>query len=252
VELRHRFDVPVAPDDAFTLLTDLARVAPCMPGATLTEQEGNDYHGSLRLKVGPLKVAYEGTVTIVEQDADTRSATLHGAGRETNGQGGASARITAHVEPSATGSTVDVLTRLELQGRAAQFGRGVVGDVAGRVIDQFARNLEATLGPTPAATAAAAPGTAHAESTAARPTAPTAPAPPAALDVWGVAGGALLQRALPVAVALLIGLLIGRLSRRRAVMPPWYPPPPWYLPPDVARHGAPPGWADGPHSSRMR
>lgn len=232
MELRNRFDVPVDPDEAFAVLTDLDRVARCMPGATLTGREGDDYHGNLRLKVGPLTVGYEGTVTLLASDPAARTATLRGIGRETTGQGGAAASITAVVTPAAAGSSVSVVADLDLQGRAAQFGRGVVGDVAGRVIDQFARNLESTLGPPqPDRTGAAGAGEESPAGTAA-----------AALDVWSVAGGPMARRALPALAALLAGLFLGALiarGRRSPPVPPvWYGPPPWWT--------GPPGGAGSP------
>lgn len=213
MQLRHDFTVPVDPDRAFAVLTDMERVAACMPGAKLEGRDGDRYSGSLRLKVGPVTASYAGEVVLTDRDAAARRARLRASGSETHGQGSVAAVIDAGVSADGEGSRVEVVTDLELQGRAAQFGRGVVSDVAERILAQFARNLAAAVAddhPAPAA----APDLAEQE--------------PVALDLGAAAALPLLKRGAPALAALLVGLLLGRLLGRRAAQPVWYPPPPWW------------------------
>lgn len=240
MQLHNTFTVPATPDDAFEALLDLGRVAPCMPGAQLTDQDGDTYHGRLKLRIGPITAAYEGVVSVEHADRDARRAELQASGSEIGGQGGASAHVVATVQPDGEdGSRVDVVTDLDIRGRAAQFGRGAMGEVTQRVLDQFARNLEATFHPPPAP--AAAPSR---ESTPAETDAATPPLD-ADLDVLGVVVGPLARQAAPLAGAFLVGLLLGRMLGRRSAPRAWppaqasWPPPPWmgWQPPS----GTPPG-----------
>lgn len=145
MQIDNQFTIPQAPDDVFALLLDVERVAPCLPGAQLLDKEGDVYTGSIRVKVGPLVAAYEGTATISEVDESGRRAVLNAAGSEVGGQGGADARVQLEVHEVDGSSDVRIHTDLEIRGRAAQFGRGVMGDVASRIVEQFATNLEAAL-----------------------------------------------------------------------------------------------------------
>lgn len=236
MELRNSFTVPGTPDDVFGLLLDLERVALCMPGASLTGRDGDRYTGTLKLKVGPIGAAYEGTVEVAEVDRTGRSATLRAAGRDMTGQGGAQATIHANVDGNGDGSRVSVVTDVAIHGKAAQFGRGALGDVTQRIIDQFAKNLEARLiagDLTPGAVAVTepAPGAPSQE----RPAAAVAAAPADdTLNLMSVAALPLVKQAAPVLAGAVAGLLVGLLLGRRrsprhtaptVVWPPGWPPP---------------------------
>jgi uncharacterized protein len=146
VDLTHEFEVPLSIDEAWSVLTDLERVAPCLPGAQLDEIEGDEYRGRVKIKVGPITVEYKGTATFLERLQETHVAVLRAQGRETKGQGSAAATITATLEEAGASNTkVNVLTELDISGRVAQFGRGALADVSSKILGQFAANLEKDL-----------------------------------------------------------------------------------------------------------
>ena len=142
MELTNEFVVPVAVDDAWKLLTDVERIAPCMPGAELQEIEGAEYRGVVKVKVGPITAQYKGKATFVEKDDAGHKAVLRAEGRDTRGQGNANATITATLESEGDGTRVKVVTDLSITGRAAQFGRGVMADVSAKLLGQFVDCLE--------------------------------------------------------------------------------------------------------------
>jgi hypothetical protein len=161
MELTNDFRVALPVDRAWAVLTDLERIAPCMPGAQLQEVEGDDYRGIVKIKVGPITAQYKGQATFVSQDADKHVAVLRAEGRETRGQGNANATITATLTPDGAGTAVSVVTDLVVTGRVAQFGRGVLAEVSAKLLDQFVTCLETTVladEPAPAPVAAAAAG----------------------------------------------------------------------------------------------
>jgi uncharacterized protein len=171
MELTNDFEVAVPVDEAWTVLTDIERIAPCMPGAQLQEVEGDEYRGIVKVKVGPITAQYKGTATFVEKDDDKHVAVLKADGRDTRGQGNANAVITARLEPAGDATKVSVNTDLTVTGKVAQFGRGVLADVSAKLLDQFVENLETTVlggngggaepGAGPAAETAAATTDAH-------------------------------------------------------------------------------------------
>jgi carbon monoxide dehydrogenase subunit G len=138
MELTNEFKVGASPDEAWAVLTDLERIAPCMPGAELQEVDGDDFKGVVKVKVGPITAQYKGVARFVERDDATHRAVLHAEGRETRGQGNASAKITAQLTPDGDGTLVSVVTDLTIAGRVAQFGRGILADVSTRLLGQFA------------------------------------------------------------------------------------------------------------------
>ncbi|HEV3362521.1 MAG TPA: SRPBCC family protein, partial [Acidimicrobiia bacterium] len=142
MELTNEFSVPVAVDEAWKLLTDVERIAPCMPGAELQEIEGDEYRGVVKVKVGPITAQYKGKATFVEKDDAAHKAVLRAEGRDTRGQGNANATITATLESEGEGTKVKVVTDLSITGRAAQFGRGVMADVSTKLLGQFVNCLE--------------------------------------------------------------------------------------------------------------
>src|SRR5919202_4181290 len=146
MKIQNEIEVAAPPDELFEILADPERVAPCMPGASLEGQEGEDaYEGTVKLKVGPITASYRGTLHFVELDRENRRAVIKASGQETNGQGNAEATITASVSGSDSRSTLSMETDLEVRGKVAQFGRGAIGNVSQRILDQFARNLESQV-----------------------------------------------------------------------------------------------------------
>lgn len=198
MRIESEFHMGAAPDEAYPVLLDLERVAPCMPGATLgAEREDGSREVRVTVRLGPMKFTYDGTVRIVERDDAARRAVLEGDARESKGQGGAKATIAMTVSENGSGARVATVADMELSGRAAQMGRGVVEDVAKRMIADMAACLEQRLsaGP-PAAEAAAEP------ETAAGTGEPTAAPPPEAAPVRA---GSLVVRALWDRIRALFG-----------------------------------------------
>jgi uncharacterized protein len=146
VEFTNEFRVPVDVETAFTTLTDLERVAPCLPGAQLEEVEGDTYTGRVKVKVGPIQVTYRGTAEVIEIDPDGKRAAIRAKGKETRGAGTAAADVVATLVAEGEETTrVTVVTDLAVTGKPAQFGRGVMADVGARIIDTFAQRLEELL-----------------------------------------------------------------------------------------------------------
>jgi carbon monoxide dehydrogenase subunit G len=162
MELTNEFVVPVKVDEAWGLLTDVERIAPCMPGAELQEIEGEEYRGIVKVKVGPITAQYKGKATFIEKDDGAHKAVLRAEGRDTRGQGNANATITATLVAEGDGTRVTVVTDLAITGRAAQFGRGVMADVSTKLLGQFVDCLEKNvLAAGAAAPAASAPAAAE-------------------------------------------------------------------------------------------
>ncbi len=178
MELTNEFRVGVPVDRAWTVLNDVERIAPCLPGAQLQEIEGDEYRGVVKVKVGPITANYKGVATFLTQDEAAGTLVLRAEGRETRGQGNANATVTATLVADGDSTTVTVVTDLTVTGKVAQFGRGVLADVSGKIIGQFVECLESKV------LAADAP---PAEVLAAD----AAPTPAAAVaDAAGEAGGA--------------------------------------------------------------
>jgi carbon monoxide dehydrogenase subunit G len=145
MELSNEFEVPVPVEQAWLILTDLERIAPCLPGAQLQEVEGEVYRGIVKIKVGPITAQYKGQAVMVEKDDVAHVALLEATGRDTRGAGNASAAIKAILTDHGDSTHVSVLTDLTVTGKVAQFGRGVLADVSAKLLDQFVVNLEATV-----------------------------------------------------------------------------------------------------------
>ncbi|HEY3701373.1 MAG TPA: SRPBCC family protein [Acidimicrobiales bacterium] len=145
MELTNEFTVGVPTEQAWALLTDVERIAPCMPGAELQEVEGDEYRGVVKVKVGPITAQYKGRASFVERDVPGLRAVLRAEGRETRGQGNASATISASLHPDGEGTRVAIVTDLAVTGRVAQFGRGVLADVSTKLLGQFVDCLETTV-----------------------------------------------------------------------------------------------------------
>jgi carbon monoxide dehydrogenase subunit G len=145
IELDHSFAVPVPPEQAWDVLLDVARVAPCMPGATVDEVDGDVVTGRIRVKVGPISLTYSGKATFTDKDAAAHAVRVEAAGKETRGAGTASATVQARLEDEDGQTRVNVHTSLNVTGRPAQFGRGVMAEVGGRLIEKFSANLAEQL-----------------------------------------------------------------------------------------------------------
>jgi carbon monoxide dehydrogenase subunit G len=171
MEMDHTFTVPVPPDRAWDVLLDVERIAPCMPGATVEEFDGEVVTGRIKIKVGPVSLTYRGTAKFTERDPDAKVIVLDASGKETRGAGTASAtiRATLEPEPDGEGTKAAMHTVMNVTGRPAQFGRGVIVEVGGKLVEQFSKNLAQmiTAGDEPAAADAGAAGAAGAASAAA-------------------------------------------------------------------------------------
>jgi carbon monoxide dehydrogenase subunit G len=178
MELEHSFTVPVPKHRAWDVLLDVERVAPCMPGASLDSVDGDEIHGRIKVKVGPINMTYAGTARFIEKDEEAGIVTLEASGKETRGAGTASASVRSVLEDRGEETRVTVLTTLNVTGKPAQFGRGVMNEVGGKLLSIFATNLAATLAE-PEGTGAEA-GAAADSGAAEQPATPATPAASAA------------------------------------------------------------------------
>ena len=219
MELNNDFEVNAPVDKAWAVLTDVEKIAPCLPGAQLQEVEGDEYRGIVKVKVGPITAQYKGSATFIEKDDAKHRAVLKADGRDTRGAGNASALITAHLQPVGDRTKVSVSTDLTVTGKVAQFGRGVMADVSAKLMGQFAENLEQLMEEVPAQSAG--PSSA--------PAAPAVSAEPSAraagvrkidspeakpVDLIDTAGSPVLKRIAPV-IGVVLGLLLLRRRFRR-------------------------------------
>jgi carbon monoxide dehydrogenase subunit G len=222
MDLNHAFTVEVPVEDAWRILTNVERIAPCLPGAQLQEIEGDVYRGAVKVKVGPIQAQFKGQASFVEFDEVAHKVVLKGEGRDIGGKGNASALITAELTAlTATSTSVTVNTDLSVTGKVAQFGRGAMADISDKLLAQFVVNLNEMIAASdaPAAasapvaeTAAPAPADAPTPSAAPASEAPAEPAQPTvrkidgpeaeALDLLSISRGVILKRALPVVVVV--------------------------------------------------
>ena len=148
MELNNEIDVNAPIQEVWKAFNTPERIAPCLPGAELQEVDGNNFNGLVKIKVGPITAQYKGTATYLEKDEDAQKVIIKGDGRDTRGAGNASATITAQLtEVSSEVTNVSVRTELTITGKVAQFGRGAISDVSGKLMTQFAQNLEQLLEP---------------------------------------------------------------------------------------------------------
>jgi uncharacterized protein len=237
VKIEDEFRVPVPVDEAWQVLLDVERIAPCMPGAQLQEIEGDEYRGIVKVKVGPITAQYKGAARIVETDENAHKVVLKAEGRDTRGQGNASATVTATLTPDADGTVVHIDTDLNVTGKVAQFGRGVMADVSSKLLGQFAGNLERDVlsgNSSSGAGSAASDATPSnaAPTTSAEPSTPSAPATPSTqasapgvrkidapeaqpVDLLDTAGNAVAKRVVPIVIALVALLTLRALRKRR-------------------------------------
>jgi uncharacterized protein len=250
MEMDHSFTVPVPPDRAWDVLLDVERIAPCMPGASVDEFDGEVVTGRIKVKVGPVSLTYKGTAKFTERDPEARVILLEASGKETRGAGTASATVRAMLESESGGEATKATmhTTMNVTGRPAQFGRGVMVEVGGKLVEQFAQNLRQLIaddaGGGSAATTAAEDGAAADGGTSAdqatgataaqdgpgstqpsatipaaatTPTGSAQPAPASAdsINLVKLVGPSILKRVIPVAIVLAgLALLARRLFRR--------------------------------------
>jgi carbon monoxide dehydrogenase subunit G len=250
-KLVNEFTVNRPIDETWKVLTDVERIAPCMPGAELKEIEGDIFRGVVKVKLGAIATAFKGQAKFVERDDDNHRAVLQAEGRDTSGKGNADALVTANLLEIASNQTkVAIETELRITGKVAQFGRGIMGDVSKKLIAQFATNLNTMLdesprtsngsstgsdetGPgaakapggddttvdAPAGAGAVAAGASAGAAAAAKATKPhvrkiEGPASEP-IELSGLAGGAIMKRLLPLVGGLVVLLLVVRRLRRR-------------------------------------
>jgi uncharacterized protein len=212
MQLTNRFAVPASPDRTWQRLLDVERIAPCVPGASLTEVVNDrTFKGKATVKVGPISLSFDGVAELVEVDHDTRTARLKARGADAKGRGGAEAEARFQVEPDGDGSQVTVLTDLALSGGVAQYGRasGLLQEVANQIVAQFARNLadDIAAGTAAEAAAEAAANPAPADDPPAPPR-PAAPRPAPANNA--VSGLSLITAAIRAILGRSLGRLFGR------------------------------------------
>ncbi len=205
MDLHHEFTVPVPASDAWRILTDLERLAPCLPGAQLTEVEGEVYRGQVKVKVGPILAQFKGQASFVSRDDANFLASLKAEGRDTTGKGNASATITARLDPvTDTSAKCTVDTQLNISGKVAQFGRGALADVSDKLLLQFVDNLNSLIAsqPTTAAPTGATPSESNSNATTpgVRKIEQTHDVAP--LDLLDTAGSTIVKRLVPVALVL--------------------------------------------------
>ncbi len=226
MKIEDQFRVGVPVDEAWKVLLDVERIAPCMPGAQLQEIEGDEYRGIVKVKVGPITAQYKGAARITETDEAGHVVVIKAEGRDTRGQGNASATVTATLEADGDGTLVKIDTDLNVTGKVAQFGRGVMADVSGKLLGQFADCLQSTVlsGDGGAADQPAAGGTDDAGATPAASSTTsttsngvrTIDSPEAKpVDLLDASSDAVIKRLAPIVAALVALLALRSIVKRR-------------------------------------
>ena len=246
MEITDQFRVSTPIDQTWKVLLDIERIAPCLPGAQLEEIHGDEFRGVVKVKVGPITAQYKGTARLAEVDEAARRIVIDASGRDTRGQGNASAKILVTMTGDASGTEVSVHTDLSITGKVAQFGRGVLGDVSAKLLGQFVERLEADVlngdAPAPAPAVASEPepsaaapgesagigsaanGSAAAPVTAVADVAPVAAEGPRRIesaevepvDLLATAGAPVGRRLIPIAIGAVVAFVLFRWWRRRA------------------------------------
>jgi carbon monoxide dehydrogenase subunit G len=219
MRLDNEFTVGVPIEQAWSVLTDLELIAPCMPGAQLTGVNDGVYTGKVKIKVGPVTAEYSGTAQFTEKDDAAYSAVIDARGRDSRGQGNANAVISARLRSAGSSTVVSVGTDLTIAGRIAQFGSGMIAEISAKLLGQFVDCLEGKLGagqaePAAASAAAVAPAPAGHEAGPAASAQPAASAEPAALNLMSLAGGAVYKRLVPAVVGVIVIAVIVYLIAR--------------------------------------
>jgi hypothetical protein len=224
MELKNEFRVSVPIEQAWATLTDVEYIAPCMPGAKLTEIEGEEFKGQVKVKVGPITAQYNGVVKFTEKDESQHRVVLDASGRDTRGAGNAAAEVTAEMTPDGDGTHIVITTELKVTGKVAQFGRGVMADVSEKLIGQFVESLEQKLLESAATTASADENSevvvgeendskAHTSSEDDSGPRKIDMPEPEPVDLLDTAGAPLLKRFGPFAIVALLLILLRRRKR---------------------------------------
>jgi uncharacterized protein len=207
LENEFRVDVPV--EQAWRVLLDVERIAPCMPGAQLQEVEGDEYRGIVKVKVGPITAQYKGAARITEADETNHRAVIRADGRDTRGQGNASATVTANLQRDGDGTRVTIDSDVTITGKVSQFGRGVIADVSEKLLDQFVACLERDVLSGPGDTSTSAPTPPASGESSPRTGARAIDAPEAApVDLLRAASAPVLKRLIPVAAAVVVIVVV--------------------------------------------
>jgi uncharacterized protein len=226
MQLENKFTIAAPIEDAWAAMNNPETVAPCFPGATLTEYTGDSFTGTVKVKLGPISLTYKGKGTYVERDEANHKVVIDASGRDSRGNGTAKAMVTGTMQADGPDKTeVTMVTDMTITGRPAQFGRGVISDVADKIIGQFASCLadKLTEKEEPSAEAPAAASTESVESAASgepvpATTAPVKPAPQKssveAIDLLDTAGAPIVKRLVPVAGVLAVLLAVFVIVRR--------------------------------------
>ncbi len=230
MDLTNEFTVAVPVERAWEVLNDVELIAPCLPGAQLQEIEGGEYRGIVKVKVGPITAQYKGAATFQEQDEANRKIVLKAEGRDTRGQGSASAIITATMTESGSGADVSTHVVVEsdvtIKGKVAQFGRGMIAEVSAKLLTQFVECLEGKLEADPAAAVSTSAAEHELEPEVESETAPAAPEQPsvrkvdhqasAPVDLLDSAGAPVAKRVAPIVAIVAVLILLGkRRSKKR-------------------------------------
>jgi carbon monoxide dehydrogenase subunit G len=222
MEINDTFRVSTPIEDTWKILLDIERIAPCLPGAQLQEIEGDEYRGLVKVKVGPITAQYKGAARLTDVDETARRVVIDASGRDTRGQGNASATITVTMSEQEDGTLVAIDTDLTITGKVAQFARGTLAEVSSKLLHQFVANLERDVlaaGGTgaaaePAATTAPAPLEAAAPRTSGPRQVAAAEAEP--VDLLEVAGAPMAKRVVPILIALVVVFVVWRLVRSKS------------------------------------
>lgn len=239
MKLEHSFTVPADVDTVWQAVLDAERVAPCMPGATLAEVDGDTFKGSVKVKLGPISLLYKGSGEFLSKDAEARTVVIKASGKDARGNGTAAATVAVTLTPDGDSTNGAVVTDLSITGKPAQFGRGLISEVGGKILDAFAACLASKLAPaqdapalsvvkvesapepgpgaaerSEAVAAGRKAGEATAAATAAKPRLTAAPEPETeAIDLLSFAGPSVLKRMAPLAV--LAGAILVFITLRR-------------------------------------
>ena len=220
MDLSHRFVVPASVETTWAAFNDLERIAPCFPGATITSVEGDDFSGSVKVKLGPIAMLYNGSGTFVERDETQHRAVIKATGKDKRGNGTAGVTVVAHMLPEGEGTAVELTSDLSITGKPAQFGRGVMQDVSDKLLGQFVDCIAGQLGEEataplvePAVAEQSPTGVAPSAPPAATP-APAQQAPAAELNLMSAVLPVMLRRyGLPIAGIIVIAVIIWFVAR---------------------------------------
>jgi uncharacterized protein len=218
--LDNEFRVSVPIERAWEVLTDIPLITPCLPGAELTGHEDDEFTGKIKIKVGPVTSHFAGKALLTVRDEQARHVEIQADGRDSKGSGNASAKITADMSEDGEGTKVTIHTDLKISGKVAQFGKGMIAEVSGKLIGQFVDCIENRLlgdgviddvaAQSAATSVAGTPDAATAEAQN------SAPEPVEALDLMELAGNSVYKRLAPVGAVIVLLILAGFLFRRRS------------------------------------